>query len=333
MKIPSPKKTASGQYRIQLRLNGKSVTITKDTIAECKREAIAIKSAHLTGRETQKRCDMTVSEAIDAYISAHPKLSPATVRGYRSVQKHSFQGAMDKRADKVDWQAIIDAEEHAPKTIKNAFQFIVCVYGFIDLPKPKARLPEVVRKERPFLQPEQILIFLSEIKGQPGEAAALLGLHSLRRSEILDIRYCDIDLKNNIIHVRGAAVMDEHNKLVHKKENKTSSSTRDIPIMIPRLAEVIKRHKGNETDYIVTCHPNQIYFDINKVCKKAGLPLIGVHGLRHSFASLCYHLGINEMTCMRIGGWSDFDTMRGIYTHLAESDKQNAIGTITSFFA
>lgn len=332
MKVPTPTKLASGMYYIRLRLGGKSITVTGHTPSECKREAAAIKAKHMSGEAPQKRCDITVTQAIDNYIEKRTKLSPSTVKGYKSIQKSVFTHAMSQKLDSVDWQSVIDADKHAPKTVKNAWGFIKSVMKENKISIPKVRLPAVISRERPFLQPEQIPTFLSSIHGQRCELAALLGLHSLRRSEILDMTYADIDIKQNIIHVRGAAVIDEHSKLVHKAENKNASSTRDIPIMIPRLTELVKEHKGAKTDYLVTAYPNSIYKEVNAICNKHNLPQVGVHGLRHSFVSLAYHLGWSELATMHIAGYSDPATMRRIYTHLADADKKSSVKSMQQFF-
>lgn len=331
MKIPTPTKGADGLYKIRMRLNGKEITVRGTTAAECKREAAAIKAEHMAGKVVVRKCTMTVTAAIDKYISDNPRLSPSTVRGYRSIQRNIFPDAMPLLADSVPWQRIIDADTHAPKTIKNAWRFLCSVLRNIGITPPTVRLPAIVANERPFLQPEQIPIFLSAIKNKPCEIAAILGLHSLRRSEILDVTYNDIDAKNKVIHVRGAAVFDEHEKLTHKKENKNASSTRDVPIMIPRLLELTGDKTGAE--YLVTTHPNVIYKGINRACKRNGLPEIGIHGLRHSFVSLAYHLGWSTVACMRVAGYSDYNTMRKIYTHLAESDKAKDISAMSNFFS
>lgn len=332
MKLPTPRKQASGLWVINLKLNGKNVAVHGETQAECRRNATAIKAEHLTGRVLVNKCNITVTQAIDNYINSRPKLSPSTVRGYKSIQKNIFTTVINTKLDEVNWQKAIDDDEHAPKTIHNAWGFIASVIAENNLAVPKVRLPAKISRERAFLQPDQILAFIKAINGQECELAALLGLHSLRRSEILDVTYGDVDLKNNIIHVRGAAVVNEDNKVVHKKTNKNASSTRDVPIMIPRLAELVEQGKGKKTDYLVACHPNTIWRTVNSICKKNNLPQIGCHGLRHSFVSLAYHLGWSEMATMRIAGYSDFQTMRKIYTHLADADKNQAISSMREFF-
>jgi integrase len=333
MKLPTPTKQASGLYCIRLRLGGKSIAVTGYTPAECRREAAVIKAKHISGEAVQRKRDITVGEAIDEYIAKRPKLSPSTVKGYKSIKKNVFAPITEQKLDSVDWQKFIDGDEHSPKTIKNAWGLMVSVLADNDLPVPKIRLPAIILRERPFLQPEQIPTFLKAIHGQRCELAALLGLHSLRRSEILDITYNDIDLKRKVIHVRGAAVIDEHSKLVHKKANKNATSTRDIPIMIARLTELVKEHNGEKTDYLITAYPNSIYKEVNAICEKHNLPQVGVHGLRHSFVSLAYHLGWSELATMQIAGYSDPTTMKKNYTHLANADKNASVNSMSEFFS
>ena len=76
-----------------------------------------------------------------------------------------------------------------------------------------------------------------------------------------------------------------------------------------------------------------MYGLINKLCEKNGLPQVGVHGLRHSFASLAYHLGWSELTTMREGGWSNPDTVHRIYTHLAAQDANADIDRMKKFYS
>ena len=68
------------------------------------------------------------------------------------------------------------------------------------------------------------------------------------------------------------------------------------------------------------------------VCNILGIPNVGAHGLRHSFASLAYHLGFSDLQTMEFGGWSDIQTVRGIYTHIAKIDRVKATNAMTNFY-
>lgn len=330
MKVPTPTKLSNGDYRIQLRLNGKSIYVYGSTDAECRRTATRIKSEHLTGTVVQKKCTLTTAQMIDDYLADRSRLSPSTLRGYECIRDTVFTEARDQIVDTVKWQNVIDRDEHAPKTIKNAWGLISSAMRHAGIEPPKVTLPQQIRSERPFLDPQQVQTFIEAIRGERCEIAALLGLHSLRRSEILDLTWKDVDVKKGIINVSGAAVLDKDGNLVHKKENKNAASTRQVPIMIPRLKELLSEGgKG----YIVTAYPNSIYKEVNAICEQHKLPLVGVHGLRHSFVSLAYHLGWSELATMKIAGYADHNTMREIYTHLSEMDKRKDINSMTLFFS
>ena len=53
MKLPEPRRLASGNYFIQLRLGGESISITESSRAACIREARAIKAEYLAGKRAK----------------------------------------------------------------------------------------------------------------------------------------------------------------------------------------------------------------------------------------------------------------------------------------
>lgn len=65
---------------------------------------------------------------------------------------------------------------------------------------------------------------------------------------------------------------------------------------------------------------------------RRGLPVVTMHGLRHSFASLAYHLKWTEKTTMQIGGWSTPDVVHDIYTHLSQKDVNEDVERMRAFY-
>lgn len=333
MKVPEPRKLKSGTWFIQLRLGGQSIPVSSLSKTDCIHQAELIKAEYRSGkREVALKKDKTVRELMTDYIAALPaSTSPATIRGYEIIKKNRFQSALNKQPEKINWQAVIDAEQRAPKTVKNAWDFTSACLRAAGKPVPKVRLPKGKPKPRPFLEPEEILQALPLLEGRKYEIPALLALHSLRRSEIMGLDFADIDLKNKVIHVYGATVQDKDNKLVNKDDNKTDAGTRDIPIMIPRLVDLLKQ-SGKTTGAVWGTTPCGLYRTMEDVCKIMGIPNVGAHGLRHSFASLAYHLNLSELATMEIGGWSDYKTVRKIYTHLAKRDRLKAQNKMAEFY-
>lgn len=314
-------------------IDGESYSITKKTKNACIAEVVALKTE---SKDAKKLSKATLSAAIDRYIEMREYvLSPSTIRGYRAIQKHRFQTMMKRNIVEIkpeQWQKAVNAEARlcSAKTLTNAWRFIASViYEETDM-RIIVRLPQIVKPDRPWLTPKQIPIFVKAVKGHPVEIPALLALSSLRRSEILALKWKNIDFKKNTIKVTGAAVYDENDKLIQKAENKNSTSARIIPI-IPPLLDALK-DAAHTSEYVCTMSPAAMYANINRVCESVDLPKVGIHGLRHSFASLAYHIGMSEKIAMQIGGWADNQTMHKIYTHVAQDDITKQASAMSQFY-
>ena len=186
-----------------------------------------------------------------------------------------------------------------------------------------------------FLTHIEILRFVSESIGQKYRIAFLLGLHSLRLSEVLALTWSDVDLSKNTIYVHRAAVLDDKNHLAIREQTKTDLSTRTIPIFIPELASELKRRKKYHaaSDRIVPVMPNTVYRAVSQFLDSHGFANGGFHLLRHSFASLCYYLNVPVLVTCTLGGWSDYNTVYRIYTHLERAKIAQSESELTAFFA
>ena len=231
MKIPKITKLPSGSYFCRLRLDGKSIPITELTYDKCQAKAIAIKQGLIQGRTG---ASVTLSQAIDDYIAArYNVLSPATIRGYRTIQKSRMATVMERPIGNVkNWQKVIDEEAkiYAPKTVANTWGLVRTVLAEYDM-QPKVRLPQKIPAEPKYLTPEQVPKFVTNISKTKYVLPALLALNSLRLSEIKALTWDDVG--EDFITVHGAVVPDEHNKQTFKRQNKTVGSSRRVPILIP----------------------------------------------------------------------------------------------------
>lgn len=336
MKVPKAKQLPSGSWRAQVRIGDKRLSITEPTEKACIARAMAVQQELMDPVDKSQKPTLTV--AIDRYISDRQNLlSPSTIRGYRIIQRRRFQSAMGKQINKIpdkEWQRLINAEALlcSSKTLKNAWTLVSSVISGEMGKAPSVSLPQVISETRAFLEPDQIKPFMKAIRGSKYEIAALLALCSLRSSEIVALTWEHVDLEHNVIHVRGSVVQNEHNEYVHKKENKNSTSRRDVPIMIPRLTELLQE-APKTSKYVICCKPRNMCDAVNRVCQREGLPRVGIHGLRHSFASLAYHLRMPEKIAMQIGGWANDQTMRKIYIHVSQKDVLTYQNAMTSFYS
>lgn len=334
MKLPKPRKLKSGNYFVQIMIDGQRISHTGPTAKDCNEWVLKLKAGQADGATgIPDKANATVGFAVDSYINSRTNvLSPSTIGKYRQIRKDHFKGVMDKKIAAIrNWQVVVNAEAdkgYSPKTVINAWSLVHSSLKKMGVVVNDIQLPQLVQEEIEFLDYEQIEVFVKAIYGKPVEMAALLALHSLRRSEILAMTKDKVS--NGILHVRGAVVSGKDSKLTYKETNKTRASRRDIPIMIPRLQELIDSFDGSGK--LCIWGGTKILKDIKKVCEENDLPIVGIHGLRHSFASLCYHLELPERETMRLGGWDDPTVLRKIYTHLANADSRKAEEKIRSYF-
>lgn len=337
IKVPTARQLPSGNWFVQLRIDGKSISITEPTERAAVAKAMAIKDG-LIQVKSAPMAEKTLSQAIDLWIADNEyRLSPSTIRGYVACQKNGFKSLMQMKCGKITDKTVATAinnecRNYSAKTVVNRWRFIAQVLEWALDQRFEPSLPQVVVEPSEFLDQEELQTFLKFIKGTKVEITALLAISSLRRSEMAALSWDngDIDLKNRWIHVRGAVVPDKDHKMVSKKTNKNSTSRRDVPIIEP-LYEALSAVE-NKAGRVVPEHPATMLSRINKACRDAGVPEVGCHGLRHSFASLCHILHVPAAVAMEIGGWSDRATMDRIYTHVSKRTKSTYENTFTEYF-
>lgn len=347
MKIPKARKLPSGSWFIQMRLGGESISVTDIDKKKCEREAMHLKAEYLAGKRTVKQAEpetpvLTLAAAIEEYCKSKSNvLSPATIRGYQNIRKNQLKSIMQSNVFELanyseeDWQKIVNEEsgKHSPKTVKNSVSFArTIIQKKTKTVVPGVTLPAPISANTSFLYADEIPIFVDAVKNTRIAVPALLALSSMRLSEIQALRWENIPENPNFIRTKGAVVPNEKNEMVYKQQNKNTTSARDVPILIPELKEAIQRDRkpsGPVMDF------SRAYFlkHVHSICRENKITDVTIHGLRHSFASLAYHLQVPEKIAMDIGGWADSATMHKIYTHIAKKDINRYKTEIASFYS
>jgi len=335
MKTPKAVELPSGQWRCRIRVGGQDISITRSTEAAAIAEAEAIKMGH---KEANKVENITLTKAIERYRQDRDGvLSPSTLRGYKIIQDNRFPGLMEKQVAKLTFsmvQAAVnqEAKKYSPKTVRNSFGLLTAVLGEFrpDLDLSRVRLPQREEVDKQIYSPDELRKYLAHIRGSDIELPVLLAVWlGLRRSEIIGLRWEDVDNKNGLLNVREALVQDENNEY-QVKGTKTVKSRRTLPCPQYILDLISSMEQTGER--IITTPPQTIRNRMVKAADEAGVPFIGLHALRHQNASIMLSLNIPDKYAMERGGWSSNKTMKDIYQHTMDDGKQQAAAAIDQYF-
>lgn len=197
VKAPKARQLPSGQWFCRVRIDGKDIPITRDTRDAAERDALAVKMGIL---QAKQNVNLTLSEAIDQYIEDRANLlSPATIRGYRTIQKNRLQTIMNRPVSKLNTQSVqrainADAADVSAKTLKNTIGLLSAVLNCHNIELGRLTLPEPPKKQKQIYTKEQLGKLLEAVTGADIEIPVLLAAWlGLRRSEIAGLRWDAID--------------------------------------------------------------------------------------------------------------------------------------------
>lgn len=343
-KLPTPQKLPSGMYRCQVMVDGKRVSVVEADPDVCQAKAISLKNGLIEKSAASTADKITLRSALDLYIEDRKSvLSPSTVRSYRDTQKNRIQGLLGKRVVDItesDIQVAIGIEAKngkSAKTIKNDISLAISVISqYKQLNIKKLKFPQRVRQEHVYLDTDQIVTLINACVGDRAEIPILMALWlGLRRSEILGLHWESISFEDKTIMIENTCVRDENQRYIIKPYPKNESSRRKLSCpdyiltKLNALAPKDRRH-GRVFD---TGDTSFIYDRLKIICERENIPFPGVHGLRHTNASVMLSLGIIDKIAMARGGWSSDYTMKSVYQHLFSEDKQSADHKIDDFFS
>lgn len=145
----------------------------------------------------------------------------------------------------------------------------------------------------------------------------------MRRGELLALRWSDVDLKNQIIHVRQSVSETKYGLEV--APCKTKKSVRDIPFDGDVKSALNKARSLNQ--YVLSDAKGGIIRPSNWQHRRysafmrdfsetySNIPVLNAHELRHTFGSILYSHGVDIVTISKLMGHSSIDVTVKIYVH------------------
>jgi integrase len=212
--------------------------------------------------------------------------------------------------------------------------------------------PRKVQKEIKPLSPQQVLQLLEAAKGHPQETLFILALATgMRRGELLGLKWQDIDFTKGVLQVRRALTRMPTGLGYKETEPKTRTSRRSI-VLISFALEALKKQRARQLemksrareawqdhDYVF-CTPigthlspgHDVLVQLKILLKKAGLPPIRFHDLRHSTATLLLSKGVHPKVVQEILGHSEISMTMDTYSHVLPTMQKNAMNELNDIF-
>ncbi|MBS6956547.1 MAG: tyrosine-type recombinase/integrase [Enterocloster asparagiformis] len=283
--------------------------------------------------------NMTIYDGITKYIAACDGiLAPSTIRGYRNIQKNSFQSIMKKRFKDLTTENLKEAvnEESkrispytkkaiSPKTVRNSYGLITAVINaYYPSLESTVRLPQPETKIKSLPDPG---VIIQLFKGDRLELAVLLAMWlSFSMSEVRGLTKSK-SLEGDYLVIREV-VVNLGNKDDRKPQGKVPTRNRmhRIPPYIKQLIDQV------DGDIIVPYSAHSIYKHFTRVIAKAGIPHMTFHDLRHLNASVMAMLQIPEKYALERGGWKTDKVMKQVYTHTFTPERQKVDIIIDQYF-
>ncbi len=199
----------------------------------------------------------------------------------------------------------------------------------------KVAKPRSEHKEMAELDASQVQSLVRACEGERlGPLFVFLADSGCRLGEALALTWKDVDLEKGTVRVTKS--LSDSKTGLEVKQTKTKAGRRTIHLAATTV-EWLQAHKrrSESEDHgsdIVFCSRNGTHLRQSNVSrvqwkrirKQAGLPEIGLHGLRHTSASLLLSLGIPIVTVSRRLGHESVRITLDIYGHCMPEDQARA---------
>ena len=297
---------------------------------------------------------------LDLWMDAEiePRRAETTVNGYRNIiRKHMRPALGAVRLSNLTpelingyYQWLSGEKGLSPNTIRKHHVLLHTALkaayrqGVLPVnPAERATPPQATSTDVLYYTPIHLSQLLKKVQGLPLELPVKLACHlGLRRSEVLGLRWRDVDFQTGLLSVRRVRTTVGYR--VVEKAPKTSDSCRTLSIgALDGLLELLRnlqaqRRRDNipcsPDDYLVLdregkpWHPNVLSTDLADFVSAHHLPPITFHGLRHTFASMANSARVPMYQISRAMGHSNPNITQRIYTHLFDQTHGEVLAAV-----
>ena len=327
---------------------GKSYTEVKEKLDKLRSEVLVPSS----------RCILLAADILKMWLEARrPFIKESSYAGYRNkLEKQIIPYFGELKYNRLDLERISKfvsdklieglSEKYIADMvimIKSAAKWAEKTHNYADLVR-NAELPKKKSKETPvFTQTEQkkLIKTINENHDNTSCGVMLTMFTGLRIGELCALKWSDIDFSSGVLHVsktiQRITIFGEKSKTAVKvTAPKSETSARDIPL--PKfLLNTLKSYKGKDSEYIVSgtenvCEPRCFTNRYKALLKKADVPSLKFHSLRHTFATNALQQNFDVKTLSELLGHSSANITMKVYVHSSMERKSACMERLQALF-
>ena len=179
----------------------------------------------------------------------------------------------------------------------------------------------------------------------PSTAYYLASMTGARRGELLALEWSDVDFVNKRRSIRGTLSCVGYKLEVTRPKTKTSTRSIDLD---PKTSAMLQEHHRQQAEEWLASgrsgarpsllftqdggfiHPDSFSKVFSNLVSKSGLPLLRLHDLRHTHASLLLLAGEHPKVVQERLGHSSIIVTMDLYSHLILSMQKTAAARLSA---